>query len=63
MTVELVNGINACVYLHGAMTCMYVLGHGEQNPQHSERDLLRQDKGHRERFAVNDTGVGTEAAR
>ena len=37
-------------------------GHGEQDTQHAERDLLRQDEGRREQPEVGDTGVGTEAA-
>jgi len=40
---------------------MYVLGHGEQNPQYFERDLLWQDEGYRERFEVRSTCVGPEA--
>ena len=41
---------------------LLVLGHGEQDPQHAERDLLRQDEGHRQRFEVNDTCSRAESA-
>uniref|UniRef100_A0A8C1UVF1 F-actin-capping protein subunit beta n=1 Tax=Cyprinus carpio TaxID=7962 RepID=A0A8C1UVF1_CYPCA len=32
--------------------CVCVSGHGEQDPLHSQRDLLRQDQGHRQRPEV-----------
>ena len=37
-------------------------GHGEQDTQHAERDLLWQDEGRREQPEVGDTGVRAEAA-
>jgi hypothetical protein len=32
-------------------------GHGEQDPEHAQRDLLRQDQGHRQRTPVR-TALG-----
>jgi len=38
-------------------------GLGEQDPQHAERDLLRQDERRRQQLTINDSGFGAETAR